>query len=94
MFALARLLIVGLIVLTIPIFFPVAVTLGYDPLWFGVTITVITTLGAVTPPVSKSLSDSRAERRFSPVRSSPSMAFHHWIWISTPLPTRYWSRSG
>ncbi|MDD3127597.1 MAG: TRAP transporter large permease subunit, partial [Candidatus Izemoplasmatales bacterium] len=33
------------------IFFPVAVELGYDPLWFAVVITVITTLGAVTPPV-------------------------------------------
>ena len=41
----------ALLLITIPIFFPVAVKLGYDPLWFGVTITVITTLGAVTPPV-------------------------------------------
>jgi C4-dicarboxylate transporter DctM subunit len=41
----------ALLLITIPIFFPVAVELGYDPLWFGVTITVITTLGAVTPPV-------------------------------------------
>jgi tripartite ATP-independent transporter DctM subunit len=41
----------ALLLITIPIFFPVAVTLGYDPLWFGVTITIITTLGAVTPPV-------------------------------------------
>jgi TRAP-type C4-dicarboxylate transport system permease large subunit len=29
----------------------VALKLGYDPIWFGVTITVVTTLGAVTPPV-------------------------------------------
>jgi tripartite ATP-independent transporter DctM subunit len=41
----------ALLLITIPIFFPVAVKLGYDPIWFGVTITVITTLGAVTPPV-------------------------------------------
>ena len=41
----------ALLLITIPIFFPVAVELGYDPLWFAVTITVITTLGAVTPPV-------------------------------------------
>lgn len=41
----------ALLLITIPIFFPVARQLGYDPLWFGVTITVITTLGAVTPPV-------------------------------------------
>ncbi len=41
----------ALLLITIPIFFPVAQNLGYDPLWFAVTITVITTLGAVTPPV-------------------------------------------
>ncbi len=41
----------ALLLITIPIFFPVANELGYDPIWFGVTITVITTLGAVTPPV-------------------------------------------
>lgn len=41
----------ALLLITIPIFFPVAKQLGYDPIWFGVTITVVTTLGAVTPPV-------------------------------------------
>jgi len=41
----------ALLLITIPIFFPVASQLGYDPIWFGVTITVVTTLGAVTPPV-------------------------------------------
>jgi TRAP-type C4-dicarboxylate transport system permease large subunit len=41
----------ALLLITIPIFFPVATELGYDPVWFGVTITVVTTLGAVTPPV-------------------------------------------
>ncbi len=41
----------ALLLITIPIFYPVALTLGYDPIWFGVTITVVTTLGAVTPPV-------------------------------------------
>jgi len=41
----------ALLLITIPIFYPVAINLGYDPIWFGVVITVITTLGAVTPPV-------------------------------------------
>jgi len=41
----------ALLLITLPIFFPVAMELGYDPIWFGVTITVVTTLGAVTPPV-------------------------------------------
>jgi len=41
----------ALLLITLPIFFPVAMRMGYDPIWFGVTITVITTMGAVTPPV-------------------------------------------
>jgi tripartite ATP-independent transporter DctM subunit len=41
----------ALLLITIPIFFPLAIQMGYDPVWFAVTITVITTLGAVTPPV-------------------------------------------
>ena len=42
----------ALLLITIPIFFPVANQLGYDPIWFGVIVTVITTMGAVTPPVA------------------------------------------
>ena len=41
----------GMILLTIPIFFPVAVALGYDPIWFGVGIVLVTELGVITPPV-------------------------------------------
>ncbi|MBP7053322.1 MAG: TRAP transporter large permease [Phycisphaerae bacterium] len=41
----------ALLMITIPIFFPLADQLGYDPIWFGVMVTVITTLGAITPPV-------------------------------------------
>jgi tripartite ATP-independent transporter DctM subunit len=39
------------LLITVPIFFPVAQQLGYDPIWFGVIITIVTTLGAITPPV-------------------------------------------
>jgi C4-dicarboxylate transporter DctM subunit len=41
----------ALILLTIPIFFPVAVGLGYDPIWFGVIIVMVTEMGVITPPV-------------------------------------------
>ncbi len=41
----------GLLMITIPIFFPVATELGFDPLWFAVLVTIITTMGAITPPV-------------------------------------------
>lgn len=41
----------AMLLVTIPIFYPVVMAMGYDPLWFGVLITVVTTLGAITPPV-------------------------------------------
>ena len=44
----------ALLLVTIPIFFPLVQAMGYDPVWFGVLITVVTTLGAITPPVGVS----------------------------------------
>lgn len=42
----------ALILLTIPIFYPVAVTtLGYDPIWFGVIVVMVVAMGVITPPV-------------------------------------------
>ncbi len=41
----------ALILLTVPIFYPVAVELGYDPIWFGVIIVLALGMGVITPPV-------------------------------------------
>lgn len=41
----------ALILLTIPIFFPVVTSLGFDPIWFGVVIVLVSQIGAITPPV-------------------------------------------
>jgi len=41
----------GFLVLTIPIFFPLGLALGFDPIWFSIILTMITTMGAITPPV-------------------------------------------
>ena len=41
----------GFLVVTIPIFYPLGEALGYDPVWYTVVLTVVTTMGAVTPPV-------------------------------------------
>jgi tripartite ATP-independent transporter DctM subunit len=39
------------VMLTIPIFLPVVTSLGYDPIWFGVIIVMVTEMGVITPPV-------------------------------------------
>jgi tripartite ATP-independent transporter DctM subunit len=41
----------ALIMLTIPIFYPVVMNLGYDPIWFGIIIVLVTQMGVITPPV-------------------------------------------
>lgn len=41
----------AMIMLTIPIFFPVITSLGFDPIWFGVIIVLVTGMGVITPPV-------------------------------------------
>ena len=42
---------VGIYALTLPIVFPMLITLGYDPIWFGVIALKLTEIGAITPPV-------------------------------------------
>ncbi len=41
----------ALIVLLVPIFYPLVIQLGYDPIWFGVIITIFSMIAVVTPPV-------------------------------------------
>ncbi|MDQ7782313.1 MAG: TRAP transporter large permease [Desulfomonilaceae bacterium] len=41
----------GFLLVSIPIFFPVIVQMGYDPIWFGCILCVVTSMGAITPPV-------------------------------------------
>ncbi|MBA7667513.1 C4-dicarboxylate TRAP transporter large permease protein DctM [subsurface metagenome] len=41
----------ALITLTIPIIYPVVIAMGFDPIWFGVIIVLVTEMGVITPPV-------------------------------------------
>jgi tripartite ATP-independent transporter DctM subunit len=41
----------ALITLTVPILLPVILTLGFDPIWFGVIIVLVGEMGVITPPV-------------------------------------------
>lgn len=41
----------SMILLTLPIFAPIVVALGYDLVWFGILVVLMTMLGSITPPV-------------------------------------------
>ncbi|MHB9150882.1 MAG: TRAP transporter large permease [Thermoleophilia bacterium] len=42
---------VAILLLTLPLTFPIAMELGYSPIWFGIVVTVLSEIGLVTPPV-------------------------------------------
>jgi len=44
-----------MVLLTIPLFFPIVVSLGFDPVWFGVLIVMIVQIGLISPPVGMNL---------------------------------------
>ena len=41
----------GFLIISIPIFYPTVMALGYDPLWFAIVLNIVTSMGAITPPV-------------------------------------------
>ena len=45
----------AIVLLTIPVFFPVIIGLGYDPIWFGILIVTVVEIGMISPPVGLNL---------------------------------------
>jgi tripartite ATP-independent transporter DctM subunit len=45
----------SMMLITLPIFFPLIVKLGYDPVWFGILVTSVVEIGLITPPVGMNL---------------------------------------
>ena len=46
---------IGLVLITVPVFLPVVVASGYDPVWFGVLVVVVVEMGLIHPPVGMNL---------------------------------------
>ena len=57
----------AMILLTIPIFYPAAIQLGFDPIWFGVVMTLALGMGVLTPPVGANVYVVYAVDRETPV---------------------------
>ena len=45
----------SMILLTIPVFFPIVVGLGFDPVWFGIIIVIVVQIGLISPPVGMNM---------------------------------------
>ena len=45
----------SMVLLTMPVFFPVIVHLGFDPVWFGIIIVCVVEIGLISPPVGMNM---------------------------------------
>jgi tripartite ATP-independent transporter DctM subunit len=45
----------SMILLTVPVFFPLVVHLGFDPVWFGIIIVIVVQIGLISPPVGMNM---------------------------------------
>jgi tripartite ATP-independent transporter DctM subunit len=52
----------GMILLTVPVFLPLVIGLGYDPVWFGILVVLVVEIGLITPPVGMNLFVIRAQQ--------------------------------
>ena len=73
---------ISMILITVPVFLPLAQSLGYDGVWFGILVLVAVEVGMITPPVGLNIFVVRAQmpdialgRHLSRHRAIPGRAF-------------------
>jgi C4-dicarboxylate transporter DctM subunit len=91
----------GLIVIVAPLVFPIAITLGIDPIHLGIIMVVNMEIGMITPPVGLNLFVTSGVANMSMMRvvraALPFLAvlfvflilITYIPWLSTVLPTAY-----
>ena len=46
---------IGMVLITVPVFLPVVMSFGYDPIWFAIIVVIVVELGLIHPPVGMNL---------------------------------------
>lgn len=76
---------IGMMVITIPLLYPIVLSYGFDPVWFGVLLVVLIELGQVTPPTGLNLFVVRSVSGFSlseVIRGSIPFCFLFYLLIA------------
>ncbi|WP_319532375.1 TRAP transporter large permease [uncultured Cohaesibacter sp.] len=58
---------IGLVLITVPVFLPVVVASGFDPVWFGVIVVIVVEMGLINPPVGMNLFVIQAQLPNTPI---------------------------
>lgn len=67
------------LVLTVPLFYPVAMAAAFDPVWFGVVVVIMVELGVVTPPIGVNVFAIAALAKDVPMYDVFRGVFPFWI---------------
>ncbi|SLN51297.1 Sialic acid TRAP transporter permease protein SiaT [Aquimixticola soesokkakensis] len=54
---------IGMVLITVPVFLPVIVGFGFDPVWFGVLVVIVVEIGLISPPVGMNIFIIQAQFR-------------------------------
>lgn len=46
---------IGMVLITVPVFLPLVVKFGYDPIWFSILVVIVVEVGLIHPPVGMNL---------------------------------------
>src|SRR5262249_13003729 len=46
---------IGMVLITVPVFLPLVMQYGYDPVWFSIIVVIVVELGLIHPPVGMNL---------------------------------------
>lgn len=52
---------IGMVLVTVPVFLPLVVANGYDPVWFGILLVLVVEIGLIHPPIGMNLFVIRAQ---------------------------------
>ena len=83
----------GMIVVTVPLLYPVLLQYGIDPIWFGVILVLFIEMGQISPPIGinlfviQSIWDRQTERRrrWGRFRSTSSCSCCSDYWCCSPI---------
>jgi TRAP-type C4-dicarboxylate transport system permease large subunit len=73
---------IGMVLITVPVFLPLVVGYGYDPVWFAVIVVIVVELGLIHPPVGMNLFVIQAQ---APEIKLPSIYFGVLPFLLAPL---------
>jgi len=67
------------LILTLPVVFPTIISLGFDPIWFGVLLVILVEIGQITPPIGMSVFALQSVAKDVPMYTVFAGVFPFWL---------------